>query len=302
MPTRRICSSGSPIESSTPTRRYRPNADVLARNRLGQAALWPHGISGDLPIVLVRIDEPEDRDIVRQCLRARQYWQSKGVVVDLVILNEKSSSYTEQLQAALEEFVAGSPSSVRPEDGVGAGAVRILRGDRLSPVDRVLLQTAARVVLLSRRGTLVEQVTRAAEPEGCHLRCGFAPAPSRAVADRSAIGRSRSRVFQRPRRLCRRRTGVRRDPRRGPVDAGPVDQRDCQPVLRVSSFGIGRGLHWSGNSRENQLTPWSNDAVGDPPGEILYVRDEETGELWGPTVLPIREDALALHGPPRAGS
>ena len=57
--------------------------------------------------------------------------------------------------------------------------------------------------------------------------------------------------------------------------------------------------HRFANSRENQLTPWSNDPVSDPVGEALYVRDEESGVLWGPTVLPIREDAspyVARHG------
>ncbi|HSD10451.1 MAG TPA: glucoamylase family protein, partial [Candidatus Binatia bacterium] len=92
---------------SDPT--LRPPGDLLERNLLGQSALWAQGISGDLPIVLVRIDEPEDRDIVRQCLRAREYWRSKGLAVDLVILNEKGTSYAEKLQEALEELVRGSP-------------------------------------------------------------------------------------------------------------------------------------------------------------------------------------------------
>src|SRR5690606_20239536 len=60
-----------------------------------------------------------------------------------------------------------------------------------------------------------------------------------------------------------------------------------------SSFGFqvsteGSGFTWSVNSQQNQLTPWSNDPVGDAPGEALYVRDEVTGEVWGPTALPIR--------------
>ncbi|MEK7363945.1 MAG: hypothetical protein AAB016_08225, partial [candidate division NC10 bacterium] len=65
-------------------------------------------------------------------------------------------------------------------------------------------------------------------------------------------------------------------------------------VIANPSFGFqvsesGSGYTWSVNSRENQLTPWSNDPVSDPPGETIYVRDEETGDLWGPTALPIRE-------------
>ena len=75
-------------------------------------------------------------------------------------------------------------------------------------------------------------------------------------------------------------------------------------VIANPSFGFqvsesGSGYTWSLNSRENQLSPWSNDPVSDPPGESIYVRDEDTGELWGPTVLPIREEAwpyTARHG------
>jgi cyclic beta-1,2-glucan synthetase len=75
-------------------------------------------------------------------------------------------------------------------------------------------------------------------------------------------------------------------------------------VIANPSFGFqvsesGSGYTWSLNSRENQLTQWSNDPVSDPPGETIYVRDEESGELWGPTVLPIREEAwpyIARHG------
>ena len=88
----------------------------------------------------------------------------------------------------------------------------------------------------------------------------------------------------------------------GQCDAGAVDQRDRQSRRSASrSSESGCGYTWSGNSRENQLTPWSNDPVSDPPGEAIYVRDEETGELWGPTALPIRERDSHLRRPPRPG-
>src|SRR5207249_10159873 len=75
-------------------------------------------------------------------------------------------------------------------------------------------------------------------------------------------------------------------------------------VIANPTFGFlvsesGSGYTWSGNSRENQLTPWSNDPVSDPPSEAILVRDEESGELWGPTMLPVREEAslyTARHG------
>ena len=118
----------------------RPSADTLKRNRSGAAALWPYGISGDLPIILVQIDEPEDRDIVRQLLRAHEYWRMKGLSVDLVILNEKGRLLR-----------GGSPDVPRgpgPHEPVGRAADRsgaqgkvfILRRDLLSAAAREALQ------------------------------------------------------------------------------------------------------------------------------------------------------------------
>ena len=89
----------SRILYSDPT--LRPSSAVLTRNTRGPSALWRHGISGDIPIVLVRIDEPEDQGIVRQLLRAHEYWRMKQLAVDLVILNEQAPSYAQDLQAAL---------------------------------------------------------------------------------------------------------------------------------------------------------------------------------------------------------
>ncbi len=75
-------------------------------------------------------------------------------------------------------------------------------------------------------------------------------------------------------------------------------------VVSNPSFGFqvsteGSGFTWSVNSQQNQLTPWSNDPVCDRPGEAVYVRDEETGEVWVPTALPIRNKTAsyaARHG------
>ena len=120
----------SRILFSDPT--LRAPAEVQGRNRSGPSVLWGHGISGDLPIVLVRIDEPEDRGIVRQLLRAHEYWRLKGLAVDLVILNEKAQSYTQELQSSLEALVRTSQSALRHEGHETHGAVFVLR--RRSPV------------------------------------------------------------------------------------------------------------------------------------------------------------------------
>ncbi|HWC04555.1 MAG TPA: glucoamylase family protein [Methylomirabilota bacterium] len=281
---------------SDPT--LRPPAAVLARNTTGPAALWAQKISGDLPIVLVRIDEPEDRGIVRQLLRAHEYWRVKGLPVDLVILNEQAHSYVQLLHASLETLVRTSQSSRREERETSRGGVFILRRDLLTAADHAALLAAARAVLLSRHGTLAEQLLRAESTPG------RPPAPRRRPARGEALPSASP-----PRVDAEFFNGVG-----GFVDDGreyvtilgagqwtpaPWVNVIANPVFGFQVSESGAGYTWSVNSRENQLTPWSNDPVSDPPGEVIYIRDEETGELWSPTVLPIRQDTsayVARHG------
>ena len=171
-------------------RSLRPSATLLARNERGAPGLWAHGISGDLPIVLVRIDEAEDLDIVRQLLRAHEYWRMKLLDVDLVILNEHGATYAQDLHDALESLVRTSQSTLAHDGHPGRGGVHILRGERLSTEDRTLLQAAARAVLLSRRGSLADQVIRLERPE--RTRSAGRAAPARASPGASRPRRARS--------------------------------------------------------------------------------------------------------------
>ena len=273
----------------------RPAAGLLARNERGAPGLWPFGISGDLPIVLVRIDETEDIDIVRQLLRAQEYWRLKLLDVDLVILNEHGPTYAQNLHDSLETLVRTSHPI--PDDHHGQGRVFILRGEQLSDEDRTLLQTAARAVLLSRRGSLADQVIRLERTEKIAVR---PPAPT-PKPPRSEVAEPRPEL-----EFFNGLGGFGDDGREYVTTLGP-GQSTPAPWLNVianPSFGFqvsesGSGYTWSGNSRENQLTPWSNDPVSDPISEAIYVRDDDTSEVWGPTALPIRcEEStyVARHG------
>ena len=276
----------------------RPSAGLLARNERGAPGLWAHGISGDLPIVMVRIDEAEDLDIVRQLLRAHEYWRLKLLDVDLVILNEHGATYAQDLQDSLEALVRTSQSILVHEGHPGHGGVYILRGDQLSTEDRTLLQAAARAVLLSRRGSLADQVIRLERPAE-RIAPPAAPPASRQTRSEAAAPRPELEFFN--------GLGGFADGGREYVTILGPGQSTPAPWLNVianASFGFqvsesGSGYTWSGNSRENQLTPWSNDPVSDPVSEAIYVRDDDSGELWGPTAQPIRcEEStyVARHG------
>jgi cyclic beta-1,2-glucan synthetase len=303
---------------SDPT--LRPSAAVLKRNERGPPSLWPYGISGDLPIVLVRIDEAEDLEIIRQLLRAHEYWRLKQLAVDLVIVNERSTSYAQDLHGSLEALVRASQSRPQPEGEGARGNVFVLRADLVSVEARELLRSAARAVLLSRRGSLSEQVRRLEDESEL-------AAPRQAAAPLAIAGSARRVSFAPD---AREGSGARTA--RESADAAPppeleffnglggfaADGREYVTILAEGqqtpapwinvvanpSFGFqvsveGGGYTWAVNSRENQLTAWSNDPVGDRPGEVIYVRDEDSGALWGPTALPIREQTspyVCRHG------
>jgi cyclic beta-1,2-glucan synthetase len=264
----------------------RASPDVLKRNARGQSGLWALGISGDLPIVLVRIDEVEDQEIVRQLLRAHEYWRMKQLAVDLVIINEKPGSYAQDLQSTLDTLVRTSQSKAAPE-GNQHGGVFVLRTDTVSTEDRDLLQTAARALLLSRHGTLAEQVMR--------MEVADAPMPPARRIDAAPAYESPP-----PRPELQFFNGLGGFTEDGKTYVTILGEGQWTPapwinVVANSSFGFlasecGSGYTWALNSHENQLTSWSNDPVCDPPGEVIYVRDEESNEVWGPTALPIRHE------------
>ena len=289
-------SLAGPILHSDPA--LRAPVDVLARHAGGAPVLWVHGISGDLPIVVVQIWESDDIDIVRQLLRAHGYWRMKQLAVDLVILNERAPSYLQDLQTALETLVRASQSATRHESHEPRGSVFILRADRVTLAQRDVLLAAARAVLSSRRGTLAEQVmrTQRSEPPAA------APA-RRAGARRPAAGsvaREHLELFNGLGGFAAQGAEYVTVLGDGQWTPAPWINVIANPVFGFQVSEAGAGYTWSVNSRERQLTPWSNDPVSDPPGEVVYVRDEDTGEVWGPTALPIRDDGgayVARHGP-----
>jgi cyclic beta-1,2-glucan synthetase len=279
---------------SDPT--LRPSPEILKRNDLGPSALWAHGISGDLPIVLCRIDEPTDLETVRQLIRAHHYWRMKQLAVDLVIVNERNTSYVQDLQSALESVVRVNLLRSQSEKDDAPGTVFLLRADLLSAEVRNLLQTVARVVIVSRRGGLAEQVKRLQEIEPT------AEPPQM----RPRIVSPPEFVAQPPLEFSNGIGGFDRDGREYVtiLDGDQVTPAPWVNVIANPSFGFqvsaeGSGYTWSVNSRENQLTPRSNDPVSDSPGEVIYIRDEDNGEVWTATALPIRTDAsryIARHG------
>ena len=256
----------------------RPSSDTILRGGGGQPGLWPLGISGDLPILLLRIADIEHVDIARHLLQAHEYWRMKQFAVDLVILNERASSYVQDLQVALETLARASQSP--PHDSVERrqGRIYVLRADLLAPDARALLTSVARVVLVGQRGSLGDQLDRVPEPKA------VAPA-MRTLAGSSAELLPALPALADARPALEFFNGLGGFAANGQEYVTTLGPGQSTPapwinVIANPEFGFqvateGGGCTWSVNSRENQITPWSNDPVSDRSGEAFYLRDDE---------------------------
>ncbi|HEV2765324.1 MAG TPA: protein ndvB, partial [Pyrinomonadaceae bacterium] len=272
----------------------RPRPHVLALNTRSQASLWPYGISGDVPIVLVRINRAEDLNMVRQMLRAHEYLRLKGLQFDLVILNDHPPSYAQELQDELQTLVRTSGQQGLQDK---PGGVFLRRAEQMPEPDRILLHAVARVVLFTERGTLEDQIVR--RPVEEELPPAFAPRLPSQVYPEPSLAPPQLSFFN-------GLGGFGEGGREYVVILGDGQWTPApwtNVVANERDFGFlvtesGGGYTWSANSRENRLTPWSNDAVSDPPGEVIYLRDDDTGTVWTTTPLPIRESEpyMIRHG------
>jgi cyclic beta-1,2-glucan glucanotransferase len=271
---------------------------ALAGNTLGQQGLWGHGISGDLPIVLVRVAEGESLPLVRQLLNAQEYWRVKGLRADLVILNEHPADYLDEMQNLLSSLVQEPP-------WVGwlrkPGGMFLLRGEGLPEQDRQLLSAAAKVVLPGDLGDLLSQLER----------------PAAWLYDGNAVPRSATVDTPDPADIPlsipplvmenglggftpdgREYVVVLDGERETPL---PWSNVIANPAFGTIVSSSGSAFTWAGNSRENRLTPFANDPLTDPTGEAFFLRNEHSGAVWGatPGPLPRRSDGgrwIVRHG------
>jgi cellobiose phosphorylase len=274
-----------------PARRAIPS--LLRSNRRGQSGLWSYGISGDVPIVLLRISDPLKIEIVRQLIRAHSYWRMKGLAVELVILNEEVSVYRQSLQEQITQLIA---SGIEAQMLEKPGGIFVRLMAQVPNDDRVLLQSVARIVLNDEYGTLEEQLERKGTLEAVVPPLASSrslhqdpprPLPPRELIFQNGLG------------------GFTRDGHEYVItlDAGQTTPAPWINVLANPAFGTvvsesGSAYTWGENAHEFRLTPWSNDPVRDTPGEAIYIRDEHTGKYWSPTPSPARGAApyVVRHG------
>ena len=286
-----------------PASELRPPISVLENNVLGQSGLWRFGISGDYPMLLATIDHQDGLDNLQEILKAHKYWRRLGLMIDLVILNTKDTGYTHELNERIHRAInlLESQSWVNQR-----GGIFILTSSQMEKEAMTLLKSFARVVIDVKSDTLSAHLNRTKHPEAS-LPEFVAVRPKDEFASTNQVKRPENLVFDNG------LGGFTPDGKEYQIflkdypkiskESGQVTPAPWINVMANEKFGClvtesGGGYTWSGNSGENRLTPWTNDPVSDPPGEVLYLRDEMTGNIWSATPAPAGQgrDYLVRHG------
>ena len=281
----------SSIIFSNPSLRTDPS--TIIKNQRGQSGLWGYSISGDIPIVLLQIEDAANIGLVKQLVQAHTYWRLKGLMVDLVIWNEDHGGYRQVLHNEIQSLVAPGLSGDSKEH---PGGIFIRAADQISNEDRILFQTVAHIVISDALGTLEEQMNRRNK-----LKTSipyFSPSKFHASVFTSVPTVTNLQFFNGT-------GGFSQDGKEYVITTTPTRPTPAPWVNIIANpqFGTvvsesGQSYTWMENAHELRLTPWNNDPIGDLKGEAFYLRDEESGKFWSPSPLPVRglSPYITRHG------
>jgi cellobiose phosphorylase len=251
-------------------------------------SLWRLGISGDLPILLVRFYDMNDLSAVKNMLLCHKYLKYKGIAHDLVLLNEYPATYIKSFEDEVDFLVRYNQS---PASKIVSGAVIHLRSSHLAPDDRNNLISLAKIILDTKDGTIDQQILTILQSSSKTL-----PTYLKPIKKITSSGKDVS---------------VPLDNLKFINGFGGFAEKDKEYVLNINykkdhytpspwvniitneNIGTvitesGSAYTWLCDSYDNRLTKRIDDSLIDKSSEIFYVRDEETGEFWNPTPLPIK--------------
>jgi len=255
----------------------RADASVIMKNHRGQSGLWGYSISGDLPIILLQIENQENILLAKQLIQAHTYWRLKGLSVDLVIWNEDHGGYRQVFQNQIQALI---PNELIDKPG----GIFVRAADQISNEDRILFQTVARVNISDAYGTLADHINRRSNVKS------IIP-----FLTQTKFYMPKTTVVTRPADL-HFFNGLGGFSLVGSEYVITIDNKNRTPapwvnVIANPDFGTvvsesGQAYTWAENAHELRLTPWNNDPVSDPAGEVFYLRDDEAGHFWSTTQLP----------------
>jgi cyclic beta-1,2-glucan synthetase len=288
----------------SPSRKKYEN--IIKENKLGQSSLWPYAISGDRPIVLLKLDTMDDVSLLFEVLKVHEYWRLKNLNVDLVIISNEEYSYHNPLLSFITNIVYSSQT----QDGMNRHQdVFVLSSSNITIENIQLFHACAKIILDGKAGSMHAQYQESLKQETLSSIESVSSIHSEVnqVQDVHIVEHSILSAQYNEHLDLAFHNGYGGFGNQGKsyfiqLDYALVTPAPWSNVIANPNFGFlvtesGGGYTWCENSRENKITKWTNDAISDTPSEVFYISDQE-GLSWSMTPLPIRESELYLieHG------
>lgn len=274
----------------------RAESHLIVQNSKGQSSLWSYAVSGDYPIILLRLSSIDGLELARQLLKALTFFDLIGLQVDLFILNEDVSYYRQELFHELNNLVTSMARGFLTSE---RQKIFVRQAHTMPFEDQILLQAVARVTISDKEGTLANQILKSKKKrEQIDLK-NYTKKPNKTLFADHELSLPETLSFY---------NGWGGFKENGSTYVLNVHKNKPTPqpwsnIISNGQFGTlitetGAGFTWYENSYAFRITPWSNDPLTDPIHEVIYLRDEETGQFWSltPSPAPSASNYLCSHG------
>ena len=250
--------------------------------------LWKYGISGDLPILLVKIRNSNESEILEECIKAYEFFRLKNVEVDLVIIDEEPNSYEKYTRSAIQNAILNANLNYMQNI---RGGIFVLQNEEAD-----LLEFYAKLIIETKRGPLLMQLNDLEEEykEGTKQIGERLPSFHETIKEAQNVKESLSKeelLYE------NEYGGFSKDGKeyviledtqnRLPTVWSNIMANENFGTLTTDSMG---GFTFSKNSGLNKISRWSNNQVLDTPSEVIYMQDEETLESWSLGLNPKPDD------------
>ena len=276
---------------NNPTKRI--NIEKVSKKKYMQSELWKYGISGDIPIILVKIKDLNEAHVIKEVLKAYEFSRTKNFEIELVIIDEEKHSYENYLREEIESIILNSQMAYLKNI---RGGIFELSKNEISKQDLELLEFVASIVIDASKGGL-ENALKDLEEEYLEKYKDISNEKENIIIEQE--DNENIDILEQPeeKKYYNEYGAFSED---GKEYLIRVNKENRLPtvwshIMANNKFGtlvtenMG-GYTWYKNSRLNRVTSWGNYPNRDIPSEIIYLKDLESQKSWSLGLNPKPDD------------
>ena len=258
-------------------------------------SFWKFGISGDLPIILVKIKSIEDMYVIEEIVSAFEYYRAKNIKIDLIILNEESNVYERFVKENINEVIANKQLDFLKNTNAG---IFILNKNEMQKEDLEAIEFKSRIIINASNGNLASYIKDFEDKEKLYRKIEI---KKEKIEKKSEIYPMKKSELLYDNEFG----GFSKDGKEYYIYKNKDNKLPAVWCNTLSNKFFGTivtdslgGFTWDKNSKLNRLTAWSNNSIMDLPSEIFYVKDENHKQFWtlNSSVVPNDNYYYITHG------